>query len=171
MNSVNLNESSNNDKSNQIIENLNSHEINLYDNILEKDFEILSQDYDGKHDHVFKIIIIGDSYVGKTSIINKIISGEFSENHSVTLIFESVPFFVKYKDKILKLDVWDTCGQEQFRSLIKSFFTNSSMAIIIYSIDNRSSFESIKEWINQCRNNCSPNTRFILIGNKKDLGM
>ena len=144
MNSVNLNESSNNDKSNQIIENLNSHEINLYDNILEKDFEILSQDYDGKHDHVFKIIIIGDSYVGKTSIINKIISGEFSENHSVTLIFESVPFFVKYKDKILKLDVWDTCGQEQFRSLIKSFFTNSSMAIIIYSIDNRSSFESIK---------------------------
>ena len=67
------------------------------------------------------------------------------------------------------MEIWDTCGQEAYRSLIKSFFTNSSLAIIVYAIDDRKSFDSIEEWIRQCRSLCSPETKFFLIGNKNDV--
>jgi len=138
------------------------------DDIIDEEFEKLPLD-SGKPDHTFKIIIIGDSGVGKTCITYRITSGKFYEKISPTIGFELFPYLAKYKDKIIKLEMWDTCGQEVYRSLIKSFFVNSSMAIIVYAIDNKNSFISIQDWIRQCRNNCSPNTRFILIGNKKDL--
>jgi GTPase SAR1 family protein len=67
------------------------------------------------------------------------------------------------------LEIWDTCGQEQYRSLIKSFFSNSSLAIIAYAIDDKKSFNSIDEWVRQCKTSCSPDTKFFLIGNKADL--
>ena len=138
------------------------------DEIIDTEFEMLPLDY-GKPDHTFKIIFIGDSGVGKTCITYRITTGKFYEKLSPTIGFELFPFLVKYKDKVIKLEIWDTCGQEVYRSLIKSFYINSSMAVIVYSIDNKSSFDSISEWVRQCRNFCSPNTRFILIGNKNDL--
>ena len=163
-----INESSNKEEKNQKNEDSNLNRDNIDDEYLDKEFEILYQNY--KYDHAFKIIVIGDSGAGKTSITCKMTSGNFYEQPTPTVGFELFPFLIKYKNKIIKLEIWDTCGQEIYRSLIKSFFTNSSMAIMAYSIDKRKSFESIGEWIRECRNYCSPNTRFILIGNKKDLG-
>lgn len=137
--------------------------------ITNQDFEILPESI-AEPDHKYKIIIIGDSGVGKSCLANRIISGKFN-NNSPTIGYEFLPFLVKYKEKVLKLELWDTCGQEDFRSLIKSFYINSSMAIIVYSIDEKKTFDSIPEWIRQCRSLCSPNTKYILIGNKKDLKM
>jgi len=135
---------------------------------LEKDFEILSSD-SAQYDYNYKIIIIGDSGVGKTCITYRATSGEFREKLTATIGFEFLPFVIKYKNKILKLEIWDTCGQEAYRSLIKSFFNNSSLAIIVYAVDNKRSFTSINEWIRQCRSLCSPDTHFFLIGNKSDV--
>ena len=148
--------------------NISNAEFNRSDEFLEIDFEILPQDI-GEPDLVYKIIIIGDSGVGKTCLTYRATTGKFHESETPTLGFEFFPLFVKYKDKILKLELWDTCGQEAYRSLIKSFYINSSMAIIVYSKDDKKSFESISEWIRQCRSLCSVNTKYILIGNKKDL--
>ena len=148
--------------------NISNAEFNRSEELLETDFEILPQDI-GEPDHVYKIIIIGDSGVGKTCLTYRATTGKFHESETPTLGFEFFPLFVKYKDKILKLELWDTCGQEAYRSLIKSFYINSSMAIIVYSKDDKKSFESISEWIRQCRSLCSVNTKYILIGNKKDL--
>jgi small GTP-binding protein len=148
--------------------NISNAEFNRSDEFLETDFEILPQDI-GEPDLVYKIIIIGDSGVGKTCLTYRATTGKFHESETPTLGFEFFPLFVKYKDKILKLELWDTCGQEAYRSLIKSFYINSSMAIIVYSKDDKKSFESISEWIRQCRSLCSVNTKYILIGNKKDL--
>ena len=133
-----------------------------------EDFEILARDYP-KYDYNFKIIIIGNSGVGKTCLTLRASTGEFHDKEPPTLGFEYFPFFLKYKDKVLKLEIWDTCGQEAYRSLIKSFFKNSSMAIIVYSIDNTNSFNSIEEWVRQCKSSCSPETKFFLIGNKADI--
>ena len=135
---------------------------------ISKDFEILSSD-SAQYDYNYKIIIIGDSGVGKTCLTYRATSGEFREKMAATIGFEYFPFVVKYKNKILKLEIWDTCGQEAYRSLIKSFFNNSSLAIIVYAVDNKKSFSSIDEWIRQCRSLCSPDTRFFLIGNKNDV--
>ena len=138
------------------------------DDEFEQEFEILSLDYPYQ-DYRYKIIIIGDSGVGKTCLTVKATTGEFSPENSPTLGFDYSPFLMKYKDTVLKLEIWDTCGQETYRALIKSFFVNSSLAIIVYAIDDINSFNSIEEWVRQCRNECSPETKFILIGNKNDL--
>ena len=132
------------------------------------EMEILSVDY-ASHDHCYKIIIIGNSGVGKTSISYRIKTCEFNAVSQPTLGFDYLSFYLKYKNKILKLEVWDTCGQEAYRSLIKSFFSNSSLAIIVYAIDDLNSFDSIEQWVRQCKNECGPETKFFLIGNKADL--
>ena len=133
-----------------------------------KEFEVLASD-SALYDFNYKIIIIGDSGVGKTCLSYRATQGTFREKLAATIGFEYFPFITKYKNKILKLEIWDTCGQEAYRSLIKSFFNNSSLAIIVYAIDNKKSFNSIEEWIRQCRSLCAPNTRFFLIGNKNDV--
>ena len=133
-----------------------------------EDVQILPQDYI-KYDYNYKVIVIGDSGVGKTSITYRATKREFLEKIAPTLGFEYFPFVLKYNEKVIKLEIWDTCGQESYRSLIKSFFTNSSLAIIVYAIDDLKSFNSIDEWIRQCKNLCSPETKFVLIGNKSDV--
>ena len=135
---------------------------------ISNEFEIFSGD-SAVYDYNYKIIIIGDSGVGKTCLTLRATSGIFKEKLSATVGFEYLPFVVKYQDKILKLEIWDTCGQEVYRSLIRSFFHNSSLAIIVYSVDDKKSFTSIDEWIRQCRSLCSPDTKFFLIGNKNDI--
>ena len=134
----------------------------------EEDLQILPSDYI-KYDYNYKVIVIGDSGVGKTSITYRATKREFLEKIAPTLGFEYFPFVLKYNEKVIKLEIWDTCGQESYRSLIKSFFTNSSLAIIVYAIDDLKSFNSIDEWIRQCKNLCSPETKFVLIGNKSDV--
>ena len=146
--------------------NGNKNEVN--EEGINKDFEILPKD-SSIFDYNYKLIIIGDSSVGKTSLTHRAISGVFKVKNLPTIGFEFFPFIVKYKDTIIKLEIWDTCGQEAYRSLIKSYFSNSSLAIIVYAIDNRKSFNSIEEWIRQCKILCSPETKFFLIGNKNDV--
>ena len=121
------------------------------------------------YDYNYKLIVIGDSGVGKTCITYKVTTGEFKEKISPTIGFEYFPFIVRYQNKVLKLEIWDTCGQEAYRSLIKTFFNNSSLAIIVYAVDDRKSFSSIEEWIRQCKSLCTPDTKFFLIGNKNDV--
>ena len=87
------------------------------------------------HDLCFKIIIIGNCGVGKSSLVNQGVLEKFSSNYQTTLGFDFFSMFVKIEDKIVKLQIWDTCGQEIYRSLITSFYKNSSLAIIVYSID------------------------------------
>ena len=146
--------------------NKNENEIN--EESVSKDFEILPKD-SSIFDYNYKLIIIGDSSVGKTSLTHRATNGVFKDKSFPTIGFEFFPFIVRYKDTIIKLEIWDTCGQEAYRSLVKSYFSNSSLAIIVYAIDNRKSFSSIEEWIRQCKNLCSPDTKFFLIGNKNDV--
>jgi len=146
--------------------NKNENEIN--EDSVSKDFEILPKD-SSIFDYNYKLIIIGDSSVGKTSLTHRATNGVFKDKSFPTIGFEFFPFIVRYKDTIIKLEIWDTCGQEAYRSLVKSYFSNSSLAIIVYAIDNRKSFSSIEEWIRQCKSLCSPDTKFFLIGNKNDV--
>ena len=134
----------------------------------DNDFEKLPPDY-VKYDYNYKIIVIGDSGVGKTCLTNYAVKEEFIEGVIPTVGYDFFPYVLRYKDKIIKLAIWDTCGQEKYRSLIDGFFVGSSLAIIVYAIDNTSSFDSIDEWIRQCKVKCSPETKLILIGNKADL--
>ena len=118
---------------------------------------------------VFKIIVIGNSGVGKTSITNKAIKDVFNENYRSTIGMEIFSLFLKINNKLIKLQIWDTCGQEIYRALITNFYRNSSLAIIVYSIAKRESFKDIEMWMKELRLHSSPGIKIILIGNKSDL--
>jgi len=128
----------------------------------------VSNEY-SEYDINFKIIVIGNSGVGKTCITNQAIKGVFCDQYQATIGMEIFSLFVKLNNKIIKLQIWDTCGQEIYRSLITNFYRSSSLAIIVYSIDQRSSFEDLDLWIKELKLYNSPDTKLILVGNKKDL--
>ena len=117
----------------------------------------------------FKIIVIGEAGVGKSSLTLKAIKNKYDEHYLPTIGFENLPFYLKVNDKIIKLQVWDTCGQETYRSLIKNYYRNSSLVILVYSIDDENSFICLKEWINEIKNNTNSKLRIFLVGNKIDI--
>ena len=131
-------------------------------------FEILPEDYTN-FDLSFKLIVIGDGGVGKSCLTNYAVKNIFDEAYNATVGFEFFTFNVKVNDKVVKLQIWDTCGQELYRSLITNFYRNSSLAIIVYAINSRESFKNIDMWLKELRTNSSPDTKVILIGNKIDL--
>ena len=117
----------------------------------------------------FKIIIIGDSGVGKSCLSLRATKNVFESLYSPTIGFEFMTFFIKVDDRPIKLQIWDTCGQEVYRSLISSFYNNSSLAIVVYSIDNEDSFNNLEFWLNELRTKGNPDINIFLIGNKADL--
>lgn len=100
----------------------------------ESTIEILPEDY-SNYDLSFKIIVIGDSGVGKSCLTMRATKNLFDNNYNATVGFEFFTFNVKINNQVVKLQVWDTCGQEIYRSLITNFYRNSSLAIMVYSID------------------------------------
>ena len=132
------------------------------------DIQILSEDY-STFDYNFKIIIIGDQSVGKSALTNKALKEDFDINYKATVGFEFYLMNLKFKNNIIRLQIWDTCGQEIYRSLISNFYRGASIAVLVYAINDRQSFSSLDEWIKQIKENGSPDVKFFLIGNKKDL--
>jgi small GTP-binding protein len=116
----------------------------------------------------FKIIVIGNVGVGKSCLSLKATKGIFIEEYTSTVGFEFYCFNVKINDKIVKLQIWDTCGQEAYRSLIMNFYRNASLAIIVYSIEDLESFKDINIWLKQVRTYGSTSCKVFLIGNKID---
>lgn len=96
--------------------------------------EILPEDY-SNYDLSFKIIVIGDSGVGKSCLTMRATKNLFDSNYNATVGFEFFTFNVKINNQVVKLQVWDTCGQEIYRSLIINFYRNASLAIMVYGID------------------------------------
>ena len=130
--------------------------------------EMLPEDYP-QYDLSFKLIFIGDSSVGKSCLTAKAVKNNFEEYYQATVGFEFLTFNMKVNDKVIKLQIWDTCGQEIYKSLISNFYRNSSLAVIVYSIDKKSSFKDIDLWLKELRLYSSPDIKIILIGNKSDL--
>ena len=130
--------------------------------------ELLPEDYP-QYDLSFKLIFIGDSSVGKSCLTTKAVKNNFEEYYQATVGFEFLTFNMKVNDKVVKLQIWDTCGQEIYKSLISNFYRNSSLAIILYSIDNKESFEHAENWLNDLKSQANPDVRIFLVGNKSDL--
>ena len=98
------------------------------------EYEILPDDYP-KYDLSFKIIIIGNSGVGKSCLSVKATKNVFENNYLATVGFEFFNFNIKLGERVVRLQIWDTCGQEIYRSLITNFYRNSSLAFIVFAIN------------------------------------
>ena len=142
-----------------------------YNNLILKNknykIEILEEQYK-KYDLNFKIIVIGNIGVGKSCLSLKATKGIFTEEYTSTVGFEFYCFNVKIDGKVVKLQIWDTCGQEAYRSLIKNFYRNASLAIIVYSVEDMKSFNDINIWLKQVKSYGISSCKIFLIGNKID---
>ena len=94
---------------------------------------------------------------------------DFKEDHDVTVGVEFGSYLIKVEDKILKLQVWDTAGQESFKSITKIFYRGAHVVILTYSIINGLSFDNIKDWLKDVRAQCSPDVMLFIVGTKSDL--
>ena len=119
-----------------------------------------------------KVVLVGDSGVGKTSIINRYLNNKYNENVEITVASTynyKVLNYPKY-NKSISFDIWDTAGQEQYRSVAKSFYINAAIGIMVYDIRRKPSFESIKEyWYEQMKESGEENMILGIAGNKCDL--
>lgn len=131
-------------------------------------YEIIDQENE-KYDITFKLIIIGDSGVGKSCLTEQAVHNKFQDNYILTIGFEFFSFIVKINDKVIKLQIWDTCGQELYHSLITNFYRNATLAIMVYSINSKDSFDHIEKWLKELKEHSSPDAKVLIVGNKTDL--
>ena len=115
------------------------------------------------------MIVIGDAGVGKSCLSNKATKDTFEDFYQATVGFEFLTFNAKIDNKVVRLQIWDTCGQEIYRSLISSFYRNSSLAMMVYAIDSKESFLHINTWLKEVKLQSNPDIKIFLIGNKADL--
>jgi small GTP-binding protein len=122
-----------------------------------------------KYEYLFKIILIGNSGVGKSSILQRYMKQTFSPNYKITIGVDFLMKSLKINDQIVKLQVWDTAGQEKYRSMISSYYRGAHVALIVFDLTSHTSFEALPLWIENFYKNGPEQKNTILIGNKKDL--
>ena len=115
-----------------------------------------------------KLLLIGDSYVGKTSLLQKYTEDEMPEMHCATIGVEFKEKTVKINNREIKLQIWDTSGQERFRSITQNFFRNADGIAIVFDVTNRNTFKNVKNWLSDIQA-IDSNIKMILVGNKIDL--
>ena len=132
---------------------------------------MLDEENEKKYDYIFKLILIGNSCVGKSSIIQRYIQKTFNDEYTCTI---GVDFFMKtldINDNLIKLQLWDTAGTEKFKSITTGYYRGANAAFIVFDLTSRISFDSVSDWIQNYYNYSNPNSEknVVLIGNKSDL--
>jgi len=120
--------------------------------------------------YTFKILLLGDSTIGKTAFILRFCEDKFDSDSLTTIGLDQKNKYVKRGDKKLELHIWDTAGQERFRSIAKNLFKGADGIVLMYDISNYNSFKHIKEWINNIKDSIDiSKVGLIIVGNKCDL--
>ena len=140
----------------------------LIEKIGKYNIEKMPDNYD-KENANYKVLFLGDPGVGKSSLVLRGITKKYNSLYKPTVGFDLLNHIVKINDKVIKLQIWDTCGQEEFSMCNQSLFKNVTIAIMVYSIINKKSFDNIKNWVSTVKNLSKENTIFFLVGNKSDL--
>ena len=121
------------------------------------------------YSYTIKYIIVGDSSVGKSNILLRYSKNTFDPSHMTTLGIEFANKKIKYEGINYNIQVWDTAGQESFKSVTRAYYKSSACAFIVYDITNEKSFNNIENWIFDCKNLAPSKIQLFLIGNKCDL--
>ncbi|KAJ3435788.1 ras-related protein rab-2a [Anaeramoeba flamelloides] len=121
-------------------------------------------------DFLYKFVIIGDSGVGKSCLLLQFTDKRFQAVYDLTIGVEFGARLIEIENKKIKLQIWDTAGQESFRSITRSYYRGAAGALIVYDITRRETFDHLVTWLKDAREHSSPNLQIMLIGNKSDLG-
>ncbi|GAO17675.1 hypothetical protein UVI_02058520 [Ustilaginoidea virens] len=117
-------------------------------------------------DYIAKLVCIGDSGCGKSSLTIRLCEGRFSPHHDVTI---GVEFGSRIVPKHMKLSLWDTAGQETYKSVTRSYFRGASGALLVFDLSRKQTFQHVTDWLNDLRQIAEPDIVVVLVGNKADL--
>lgn len=122
-------------------------------------------------DKNFKILLLGDCSVGKTCFLLRYVEDTFTENHITTIgvDYKTKVFQEEKSAQLIKLQIWDTAGQDKFRCITKNYFRGSNGILLIYDITNQNSFKNIRNWVSQIKESLADEACIVLVGNKVDL--
>jgi Ras-related protein Rab-11A len=122
-----------------------------------------------EYEMMVKIILIGDSGVGKTNIMSKFLKNQFMEESKATIGVEFGSKLFNHEGHKIKAQIWDTAGQEKYKAITGAYYKGSKGALVVYDITQKKSFENIEKWVNDLKVAGDPKITIILIGNKSDL--
>eukprot|EP00929_Paragymnodinium_shiwhaense_P057860 TRINITY_DN2897_c0_g1_i1.p1 TRINITY_DN2897_c0_g1~~TRINITY_DN2897_c0_g1_i1.p1 ORF type:complete len:237 (+),score=38.40 TRINITY_DN2897_c0_g1_i1:207-917(+) len=121
-----------------------------------------------EYDHLVKLLLIGDSGVGKTSLLVQEVDGTFSAGTMTTIGMDFRLKLLHRGSKKVKLNIWDTAGQEQYQTITPQFYRRSRGVMLVYDVSDQKSFERVMHWGDQALQHCDPGVALILIGNKAE---
>jgi Ras-related protein Rab-1A len=124
---------------------------------------------DENYDFIFKVLLLGNSDVGKSSLLLRYVDSVWSDTFVPTIGVDFKVKTIEIDGKKVKLQIWDTAGQERFRTVVSTYFRGAHGIFLIYDITNRDSFKNLENWLIEIEKNASENVLKILIGNKNDL--
>ncbi|XP_075516179.1 ras-related protein RABA4d-like [Primulina tabacum] len=127
-------------------------------------------DFNQKIDYVFKIVLIGDSAVGKSQLLARFARNEFSLESKATIGVEFQTKTLVIDNKTVKAQIWDTAGQERYRAVTSAYYRGAVGAMLVYDMTKRQSFDHMARWLEELRGHADKNIVIMLIGNKCDLG-
>lgn len=116
-----------------------------------------------------KVVMVGDTRVGKSCILNRLVNGNFDRNMPATIGAAFMSKVIQTDAGAVRLQLWDTAGQEKFRSLAPIYYRSSSVAVLVYDVTSLTSLESLKEWRSEVISKAPPDIKLVVIGNKADL--
>ncbi|XP_065177950.1 ras-related protein Rab6-like [Sycon ciliatum] len=117
----------------------------------------------------FKLVVLGEQSVGKTSLITRFMYDTFDNTYQATIGIDFLSKTMYLEDRTVRLQLWDTAGQERFRSLIPSYIRDSTVAVIVYDVSNKLTFEQVSRWVEDVRSERGKEVIIMLVGNKIDL--
>lgn len=122
-----------------------------------------------KFDYSFKFIVVGDIAVGKSSIISRFIDNTFMPNHEYTVGVEFASKDITINNKTIKLQIWDTAGQEEFKAMTRSYYRSSAAALVVFDLTRKDTFRNVQRWVEDVKNNSHKDVILVLVGNKCDM--
>ncbi|CAN8274632.1 unnamed protein product [Cochlearia groenlandica] len=124
---------------------------------------------DDDYDYLFKLVLIGDSGVGKSNLLSRFTRNEFSIESKSTIGVEFATKSVNVDDKIIKAQLWDTAGQERYRAITSAYYRGAVGALLVYDLTRHITFENVERWLKELRDHTDSNVVIMLVGNKADL--
>lgn len=124
---------------------------------------------DDDYDYLFKVVLIGDSGVGKSNLLSRFTRNEFMLESKSTIGVEFATRSIQVDGKTIKAQIWDTAGQERYRAITSAYYRGAVGALLVYDITKTVTFENVERWLKELREHADPNTAIMLVGNKSDL--
>eukprot|EP00012_Vannella_robusta_P009819 CAMPEP_0206191448 /NCGR_PEP_ID=MMETSP0166-20121206/5373_1 /ASSEMBLY_ACC=CAM_ASM_000260 /TAXON_ID=95228 /ORGANISM="Vannella robusta, Strain DIVA3 518/3/11/1/6" /LENGTH=216 /DNA_ID=CAMNT_0053607763 /DNA_START=44 /DNA_END=694 /DNA_ORIENTATION=+ len=124
---------------------------------------------DDEYDYLFKVVLIGDSGVGKSNLLSRFTRNEFNLESKSTIGVEFATRSIPVDSKTIKAQIWDTAGQERYRAITSAYYRGAVGALLVYDISKQVTFENVERWLNELRDHADSNIVIMLVGNKSDL--